>query len=144
MPTWGWWLLGLLVVALAAGVPLLVRRRRRRAWAAELSSTEADVAWFAHELIPQLRRTGSRTQAAAGWAVGSARAVATEDRLTLLQASAPSEETRKRARDLRDAVRKARATVDDLVVRTPDDNPGLELDAVADELEAALRPPESV
>ena len=64
MPSWVWWLLlALLIAALAIGIPLLLRSRRRAAWLAQLSAAEAEAIWFARELIPELkarRQPGAR------------------------------------------------------------------------------------
>jgi hypothetical protein len=120
-------------------VPLLVRARQRRAWLADLAATEEEVAWFARVLIPELRQAGSFDQVAGGWAVGSSRVSAVEDRLTALEASAPDDAGRTRARSLRDAVRASRARMQELVGSGATDTLPQDLDAVATELEAALR-----
>src|SRR5207302_637813 len=106
-PAWGWFLVALLVLA-GAAVPLIVRARRRRAWRAELAACEEEVAWLARVLLPQLRQAGAAEQVAGGWAVSEGRVSAVEDRLTALEASAPDEAGRARARTLRDAVRSSR------------------------------------
>ena len=54
---------------------------------ADLAAAEDEVAWFARVLIPELRQSGSAEQVAGGWAVGSSRVSAVEDRLTALEAS---------------------------------------------------------
>jgi hypothetical protein len=119
-------------------VPLLVRARRRRAWKADLAATEKEVAWFAHVLIPELRQAGSADHVAGGWAVGSNRVSAVEDRLTALEASAPDAAGRTRARTLRDAVQAAQARMQELVGSEATDTLPWDFDAVAAELEAAL------
>jgi hypothetical protein len=119
-------------------VPLLVRARQRRAWLADLAATEEEVAWFARVLIPELRQAGSFDQVAGGWAVGSSRVSAVEDGLTALEASAPDDAGRTRARALRDAVRASRARMQELVGSGDAETLPRDLDAVAAELEAVL------
>ena len=114
LPSWVWWLLAAAVVV-GAGF-LVVRARRRSAWDAEATEAEADVAWFARELLPQLQQAATIDALAGGWQVGGASRVArSEDRLTGLEASAPDESRRTRARTLRDAVRSARADVESVI-----------------------------
>lgn len=139
-PTWVWWLLGALVVALAVGVPLLVRARRRSAWQERLTAAEAEVAWFARELVPALRRDTSVDRLAGAWAVSSQRVVAAEDLLTSLVATAQDDARRARATELRDAVRAGRSRVESLAVGQDVSELALDLDEVAAGLEAALRP----
>ncbi|HET6918696.1 MAG TPA: hypothetical protein VFI46_04430 [Jiangellaceae bacterium] len=119
-------------------VPLLVRARQRRAWLADLAAIEEEVAWFARVLIPELRQAGSFDQVAGGWAVGSSRVSAVEDGLTALEASAPDDAGRTRARALRDAVRASRARMQELVGSGDAETLPRDLDAVAAELEAVL------
>ena len=52
------------------------------------------MAWFARVLVPELGQSGSLDQVAGGWTVGANRIAAVEDRLTILEASAPDEATR--------------------------------------------------
>jgi hypothetical protein len=137
-----WWLLGALAAALLVGVPLLVRARRRSAWHTRLSAAEAEVVWFARELVPELRRGSSVERVAGGWAVSSERVVAAEDLLTSLVATAPDDAGRARATRLRDAVRSGRTQVESLAVAPEAPELALDLDEVAAGLEAALRPPE--
>ncbi len=145
VPAWVWWLLGALAVALAVGIPLLVRSRRSKAWSADLAGAEQEVAWLARELLPSLQRTGSREQAAGGWAVSSARVLALDDRLTSLEATAPGESGRARARTLRDAVRVARGRMDRLPASATDQNASAEIGNIANELSSTVWPadPES-
>jgi hypothetical protein len=115
-PAWLWWLIGALVLA-GAGVTvfLLGRRRRRRAWADNLTARKDEVAWFARTLIPSLEQAPTAAQMAGGWRVESDRVVAIEDRLTSLEAAAVDDVGRGQARGLRDAVRGSRtqlATLD--------------------------------
>ena len=136
VPAWVWWVLALVVVALA--ITLLVRRRRREQWLTDLASARAEVEWFARSLIPDLRATGARERAAGGWTVSAGRILSTEDRLTALGGSAPDETARERAMILRDAVRGARERLDALGTFGTDDTLPTDLDAIAGELEAAL------
>lgn len=139
-PTWLWWVLGAIVVALAVGIPLLIRSRRRQAWRDDLASGEDEVAWFAG-LIPELRRQPSPEQAAGAWNVESSRVVTAEDKLTALERSAPDEAAGTRARTLRDAVRAARGDIENLLATaTPITMPS-DLDAVSARLEQALGQP---
>jgi hypothetical protein len=87
-------------------ITLLVVRRRRavHAWEGRLDAAEDEVGWFARDLIPQLRRTGSSTGVLAGWSVASARIASLRDELSALVASAPDEEHRARADSMRSAV----------------------------------------
>ncbi len=96
------------------------------------------MAWFARVLIPELRQAGSSDRVAGGWAIGSSRVSAVEDRLTALEASAPDDAGRTRARTLRDAVRASRAHMQELVGSGATDTLLRDMDAVAAELEAAL------
>ena len=138
VPRWAWWLLALLVVGAAVGIPLAVRARRRGAWRQELAAAESEVAWFARALLPELRRVGSPEQLAGGWAVGEPRVVAAEDRLTGLESTAPDDPDRERARSLRDAVRKARGRLQQLAGPGPHDTWALDVDAVMADLEGVL------
>jgi hypothetical protein len=138
VPSWLWWLLAALALV-AIAIPLLVSARRRRAWRADLRAAEDEVAWVARALVPELGRAGSVEQVAGGWGVGSSRVSAVEDRLTALEASAPDDAGRNRARTLRDAVRAARHRMQELTGSGTSDTLFRDLDAVAAELEAALR-----
>jgi plasmid replication initiation protein len=129
------------VLGLAIGIPLLLRARRRRAWQDGLSAAEAEVAWLARSLLPELRATGSRDQVAGGWAVSSGRASAAEDSLTALIASAPDDVLGNRATALRDALRAAQADMAAVVLPGPDATLGPELDGVIAALEGALSQP---
>ena len=112
VPPWVWWLLAALVVAGIIVAALLVTRSRRRArWDDQLEVSRTESAWLARELLPQLKTTGSAEGAAGGWQVGLPRVAALEDQLTVLEASAPTEERGAEARGLRDAVRTARDRV---------------------------------
>ena len=145
VPAGVWWLLAALVAGLAIVVPLLVRSRRRRAWQSDFATSQAEATWMTRELLPELRRAASREQVAGGWAVSSARVGALEDDLTALEATAPTDSDRARARALRDAVRSARIRVEAVVVPGSDESTTAVLDGVINDLELALRPagPES-
>ena len=138
-PAWLWWLLGAIVLAVAVVSTFLIRRNnRKQAWADKLSSSEADVAWFARELIPHLSQAPSVQQIAGGWRISSDRVIAAEDRLTSLEAAAIDDVGRGQARTLRDAVREARARLDALAVVGDMATALSQLQGAAGELEAAL------
>ena len=130
----------MLAAALAVGTWLLVRARRRRSWLTRLQSTRAEVEWFARELIPQLRASGSVDRLAGGWQVAVPRVAASEDQLTVLESSARTPEDAARARRLRDAVRSAREKLEALSGPGGHDEWALDLDDVAALLTAALGP----
>jgi hypothetical protein len=140
VPAGVWWLLAALAAGLAIGVPLVLRSRRRRAWQSAFATGQDEATWLTRELLPELRRAGSREQVAGGWAVSSARVGALEDELTALEATAPDDSDRARARALRDAVRAARMRVEALVVPDSDESTSAVLDGVINDLELALRP----
>jgi hypothetical protein len=133
------------VAGLAIGVPLVLRSRRRQAWQSDFASSQAEAAWLGRELLPELRRAGSREQVAGGWAVSSARVAALEDNLTALEATSPDEAGGAQAKTLRDAVRAARVGVETLVVPGSGLSTSAVLEGVINGLELALRPagPES-
>ena len=138
-PAWLWWLIGAIVLAVAVVSAFLIRRNnRKQAWADKLSSSEADVAWFARELIPHLSQAPSVQQIAGGWRISSDRVIAAEDRLTSLEAAAIDDVGRGQARTLRDAVREARARLDALAVVGDMATALSQLQGAAGELEAAL------
>ena len=131
----------LLLAAAAVGIPLWVRARRRGAWRQELAAAESEVAWFARVLLPELRQVGSAEQLAGGWAVGRTRVAAAEDRLTVLESTAPDDPGRERARMSRDAVRLASGRVQQLSAPGPHDSWALDLDAIIADLEVVLGGP---
>jgi hypothetical protein len=133
-----WWLLGAIVLALAVGIPLLVRASHRRDWRADLAFAEDEVAWFARVLIPELRGQRSLAEAAGGWNIAETRVAAVEDRLTALEPTAPDEAAQLRAVDLRDAVRAARGQIRDLLESGRPDTMAQGFDAVAAQLEQVL------
>jgi len=136
-----WWLVGVLVVGGGLATFLLVRRARGvRAWEEQLSGALDEVGWFARDLVPQLRRTGSPEGVVAGWSVGAPRVTALEDRLSELASTAPGDERRVRATTVRDAVREAREQMTTLVAEGARDWPA-GLDAAQAPLLATLVPP---
>lgn len=141
VPTWVWVLAAAVVLGLLVAIPLMVRARRRNAWSQDLASAEGELAWLARELLPELRRAGSREEVAGGWAVSEARVSAVEDRLTVLESAAPDDQGRSRALELRDASRAARAQMQRLLGPGPHDTWALDLDAVITDLETVLRRP---
>lgn len=138
-----WIALGLLLVAATIGTWLLVRARKGRAWRTRLQEATAEVAWFARDLVPQLRTSGSIDRVAGGWHVAVPRVAAAEDELTVLSPSAPSQEDAARALQLRDAVRAARERLDSLSGPGRHDEWALDLDDVEALLVAALGPTEA-
>jgi hypothetical protein len=96
------------------------------------------VAWFARVLVAELGQSGSLDQVEGGWAVGANRVAAVEDRLTVLQASAPDDATRTSTRALQDAVRASRGRVEELLQSGDPQAISPTLNEVAAELEAAL------
>jgi hypothetical protein len=138
VPSWVWWLLGALVAVVAIAVPLLLRANRRRRWQTDFQTAEAEAAWFARALIPELRRAGSPDQLAGAWAVGSSRVSALEDRLTALEATAPDEDSRARARRLRNPVRHAHGRLNALITTGDVATLWQDLDPATAEIEAAL------
>jgi hypothetical protein len=138
-PAWLWWLIGAIVLVVAVVSTFLIRRNnRKQGWADRLSSSEADVAWFARELIPHLSQAPSVQQISGGWRISSDRVIAAEDRLTSLEAAAIDDVGRGQARTLRDAVREARARLDALAVVGDMATALNQLQGAAGELEAAL------
>jgi hypothetical protein len=127
-----------LLLAAAVATPLLVRAHRRRVWRADFAAAEQEVAWFARVLVPELGQSGSLDQAEGGWTVEASRIAAVEDRLTILEASAPDDATRTGTRSLRDAVRASRGRVEELLQGGDPEALFPTLNEVAAELEAAL------
>ncbi len=124
----GWVALALLAVVATLATWLLVRAHRRRSWLTRLATTRAEVEWFAWELIPQLRRSGSVERVAGGWEVAVPRVAAAEDQLTILESSGRRQEDAASARQLRDAVRSAREKVETLSGPGTHDEWALDLD----------------
>jgi len=96
------------------------------------------VGWFARVLVPELGQSGSLDQVDGSWTVEASRIAAVEDRLTILQASAPDDATRTGTRTLRDAVRVSRGRVEELLQAGDPEAIFRTLNEVAAELEAAL------
>ena len=140
VPSWAWWVVAALVLGCVVAVPLVVRARRRAAWRHRLERQEAEVEWFARDLLRELRAAGSHQEMAGGWAVSQDRVTAVEDELTVLESTAPDEAGRDRARSLRDASRHARDRMQQLVAPGPHDTWALDLDTIMIELDEALRP----
>ncbi len=138
VPPWVWWLLAALILGTAVAIPLVVRARRRSAWRRDLAEAEGELAWFARELLPELRQVGSREQVAGGWTVGQTRVAAAEDRLTVLESTAPDDAGRERAVSLRDASRQARGRMQQFI-GSGSDTWALDLDAIIADLEVILR-----
>jgi hypothetical protein len=134
--SWLWWVIA--AAAVVVGISLLLRRHRRAAWREELAAAEDDVVWLARSLLPELRRAASPEQAAGGWLVGSARVSGLEDTLTRLEATAPDDGARNRARRLRDAVRTADRQLPAVVAVNQLDTFRSSLDMVVAGLENAL------
>jgi hypothetical protein len=133
-----WWLIAAVLVALAAAIPLLLRARRRGAWADRTAAASAEAAWFARVLIPQLQQQPSLEQVTGGWRVARDRVAAVEDTLTGLVSTAPGDTEVARAQTLRDAVRASKDRLDGLVQSAHSATAGGELAAAARTLEAAL------
>lgn len=95
--------------------------------------------WFARVLVPELGQSGSLDQVDGSWTVEASRIAAVEDRLTILQASAPDDATRTVTRTLRDAVRVSRGRVEGLLQAGDPEAISPTLNEVAAELDAALR-----
>lgn len=143
-PAWVWWLLGLLLLAAAIGIPLYLMRKRRGRWSDGLGAAEADLVWLARTHLPDLRlKADSPERVVGAWEVaGEGRASAAEDHLTALEASAPNDDAAARARALRDAVRAARGRLTGLQAMTGPAAVVAALDAAIADLETALdRPP---
>jgi hypothetical protein len=138
-----WWLLAAVLVVAVIAIPLLLARRRRDAWRRELSEAEKELAWFARELLPELRQAPSREQMAGGWAVASPRVTAAEDRLTALETTGPDDDARARALALRDSARGARSRMETLTRTGASDTWKLDLDDIRADLELAVGIPPS-
>ena len=137
IPSWVWWLLAALCLLAATLTAVLVpRARRRRAWDAALAGNEAEVSWFARELLPVLQRAPD--ELAGGWHVGVERVSQAEDELTGLSGSSPDSVRRDRAHQLRDAVRAARHRVEELLVSPDRTTIAPALDTISAQLVAAL------
>jgi hypothetical protein len=140
--SWWWLLIPLLAVAGVVAWLILRRSRSREAWEARLASAESEVGWFARDLIPQLRGSGSAAGVSGGWAVAAPRVTSLDDDLSQLITTAPGDPQRARALTMRDAVRTARDRVAAVAGSTdPDAQWSLDLDDAQAPLLAALVPP---
>ena len=139
----GWWWLLIPVLVVAAIVVLLVQRRKRRAWRDRLAAAEREVAWFARDLVPQLRGAGSAAGVAGGWSVAAPRVTSLDDQLSRLATTAPGDEDRARVIAVQTAVRTSRDRVA-AVVAAGDANVqwSLDLDTAQAPLLAVLVPPD--
>ncbi len=135
-----WLARAILVVAATVGIWLVVRARRRRRWLTRLEATTGEVAWFARELVPQLRQSRSADQVVGGWHIAMPRVASAEDELTVLSSSAPGREDAARALQLRDAVRSASGKLESLAGPGAHDEWALDLNDVEAVLVAALGP----
>jgi hypothetical protein len=135
-----WVVLAVLALAAVVGTWLLVRARRRRSWLTGLEAATAEVEWFARELIPQLRGSGSVERVAGGWQVASPRVAAAEDQLTVLESAARNPEDAAQARQLRDGVRTATGKMEALSGPGRRDEWALDLDDVGALLVTVLGP----
>ena len=135
-----WVAFGLLVAAAVLGTFFLVRGRKLRSWLAGLETARAEVSWFARELVPQLRSSGSIDEVAGGWRVARPRVASAEDQLTVLASSAPSEDEARRPLRLRDALRSASKRLERLAGPGRHDEWALDLDDVEALLRAVLEP----
>jgi hypothetical protein len=136
--SWVSWALAGLLVAAAVATPLLVRAHLRRVWRTDFATAEQEVAWFARVLVPELGQSGSLDQVGGGWTVGANRIFAVEDRLTVLEGSAPDDASRTGTRILRDAVRGSRGRLEELLQSGDPGAISPTLNEVAASLEAAL------
>jgi hypothetical protein len=133
-------LLALVIAGLVTLLLLLRRSRIRKAWDAELTAAEAEVAWFGRDLVPQLRGSGAFAGVSGGWAVAAPRVQALEDTLTRLTTTAPTDDRRTRAAAVQDAVRTARERMAGILVAGETAQWSLALDEVQGPLLAALVP----
>ena len=140
---WAWLLILILVVAAIVGLLLQRRSRKRRAWRDQLAAAEREAAWFARDLVPQLRGAGSAAGVSGGWSVAAPRVTSLDDQLSRLVTTAPSDGDRARVIAVQTAVRTARDRVA-AVVAAGDANVqwSLDLDAAQAPLLAVLVPPD--
>ena len=115
-----------------------MRAHRQRVWTADFATAEQEVAWFARLLVPELGQSGSLDLVEGGWAVGANRVAAVEDRLTVLEASAPDDSSQTRTRALRDAVRASRGRVEELLQSGDPQAISPTMNEIAAQLEVAL------
>jgi len=140
--SWWWLLIPVLLIAAVVAWLILRRSRSRQAWEARLASSESEIGWFARDLIPQLRGSGSAAGVSGGWAVALPRVASLDDALSQLITTAPGDPQRTRALTMRDAVRTARDRVAAVAGSTdPDAQWLLDLDDAQAPLLTALVPP---
>jgi hypothetical protein len=96
------------------------------------------VAWFARVLVPELGQSGTLDLVEGGWTVSASRIAAVEDRLTVLEASAPNDSALTGTRALRDAVRESRGRMEGLLQSGNPEAISPTLNEIAAELETAL------
>jgi hypothetical protein len=96
------------VAAAIVGLLLQRRSRKRRAWRDQLATSEREVAWFARDLVPQLRGAGSAAGVSGGWSVAAPRVTSLDDQLSRLVTTAPGDTERAQVIEVQSAVRAAR------------------------------------
>jgi len=142
MPSWAWWLLGVLgLLAAVLALILVPRARRRSAWDADQAAADQETRWLARELFPQLQRAGSPDEVAGGWQVAAGRVTRLEDQLTGLESTAPDDSRGRRARAMRDAVRAARHGMETRLVARDPATLAADVTAIAAQLSATLDTP---
>ncbi|WP_017932897.1 hypothetical protein [Nocardioides sp. Iso805N] len=110
---WVWALVAALgVVAVALIVLLLARSRRRRAWDSDFRAAQAEVAWTARTVLPQVQAAGDPDRIASAWRALQPQIATLGDQLTVLGSSTRNHADAARARVLRDALRAAGTTVE--------------------------------
>ena len=139
LPSWVWWLLAALAIAAAIAIPLFIRASRRKAWHTELAAAEAEAAWLARELVPELRRNAGSIRPSGRRLVGRRRRARDRRRGRPHRPHGVSLRTTPRSPGrptVRDAVRDSRQRLDALAgCRRPGSSLSAELDAIAAVLE---------
>jgi hypothetical protein len=131
-----------LVLAAIVGLLLYRRAGRRRTWRDQLAAAQREVAWFASDLVPQLRQAGSSAGLSGGWSVAAPRIASLDDQLSRLVTSAPTDEDRARVTAVQAAVRGARDRVAAAVAGGDTHVPwSQDLDEAQTQLLAVLVPP---
>lgn len=140
-PAWVWWLLGLLIALVVAGLVLLAvrSRRARRAWEAQLAGVVDESTWLAHRLLPYALSAGMAAGRRDVWTAFRPRVHALVDNLTEVVASAPKDRMPTLDR-LRAAVGAVRSAMDAYATSGPDERETLGAARQAQQqLEEALR-----
>ena len=108
LPTWVWWLLGLLLALIVGGLVLVgVRARRaRRDWEARLAEAVAESAWLAHEFLPYALGAGPAVNRRDAWTAFQPRVQALLNNLNAVVATA--------SKDRMPTVDRLRAAVSDV------------------------------